>query len=239
MRIDILTVFPEMFTPLSYSIIDRAVKSKLVELHIHNLRDFAEDNHKSVDDAPYGGGSGMVMTVPILYKAVEFIKKQNPTAPVYLTSPQGKVLTQEMCREFSKLDGMILVCAHYEGVDERFIELACDGEISIGNYILTGGEIPAMVIADSTIRLIQGVIDSQSALEESFTDDRLDYPQYTRPLEFMGLKVPEVLLSGNHEKIKKWRELQKTTNTLKKRPELLVKKRIDENNIKRNTSREN
>ena len=239
MRIDILTVFPEMFTPLSYSIIDRAVKSKLVELHIHNLRDFAEDNHKSVDDAPYGGGSGMVMTVPILYKAVEFIKKQNQTAPVYLTSPQGKVLTQEMCREFSKLDGMILVCAHYEGVDERFIELACDGEISIGNYILTGGEIPAMVIADSTIRLIQGVIDSQSALEESFTDDRLDYPQYTRPLEFMGLKVPEVLLSGNHEKIKKWRELQKTTNTLKKRPELLVKKRIDENNIKRNTSREN
>ena len=234
-----MTVFPEMFTPLSYSIIDRAVKSKLVELHIHNLRDFAEDNHKSVDDAPYGGGSGMVMTVPILYKAVEFIKKQNPTAPVYLTSPQGKVLTQEMCREFSKLDGMILVCAHYEGVDERFIELACDGEISIGNYIVTGGEIPAMVIADSTIRLIQGVIDSQSALEESFTDDRLDYPQYTRPLEFMGLKVPEVLLSGNHEKIKKWRELQKTTNTLKKRPELLVKKRIDENNIKRNTSREN
>lgn len=234
-----MTVFPEMFTPLSYSIIDRAVKSELVELHIHNLRDFAEDNHKSVDDAPYGGGSGMVMTVPILYKAVEFIKKQNPTAPVYLTSPQGKVLTQEMCREFSKLDGMILVCAHYEGVDERFIELACDGEISIGNYILTGGEIPAMVIADSTIRLIQGVIDSQSALEESFTDDRLDYPQYTRPLEFMGLKVPEVLLSGNHEKIKKWRELQKTTNTLKKRPELLVKKRIDENNIKRNTSREN
>jgi tRNA (guanine37-N1)-methyltransferase len=215
-----------MFTPLSYSIIDRAVKSNLVELHIHNLRDFAEDNHKSVDDAPYGGGSGMVMTVPILYKAVEFIKKQNPNAPVYLTSPQGKVLTQQMCREFSKLEGMILVCAHYEGVDERFIELACDGEISIGNYILTGGELPAMVIADSTIRLIQGVIDSQSAFEESFTDDRLDYPQYTRPLEFMGLKVPEILLSGNHEKIKKWRELQKTTNTLKKRPELLVKKHI-------------
>jgi tRNA (guanine37-N1)-methyltransferase len=161
-----------------------------------------------------------------LYKAVEFIKKQNPNAPVYLTSPQGKVLTQQMCREFSKLDGMILVCAHYEGVDERFIELACDGEISIGNYILTGGELPAMVIADSTIRLIQGVIDSQSAFEESFTDDRLDYPQYTRPLEFMGLKVPEILLSGNHEKIKKWRELQKTTNTLKKRPELLVKKHI-------------
>lgn len=221
-----MTVFPEMFTPLSYSIIDRAVKSNLVELHIHNLRDFAEDNHKSVDDAPYGGGSGMVMTVPILYKAVEFIKKQNPNAPVYLTSPQGKVLTQQMCREFSKLEGMILVCAHYEGVDERFIELACDGEISIGNYILTGGELPAMVIADSTIRLIQGVIDSQSAFEESFTDDRLDYPQYTRPLEFMGLKVPEVLLSGNHEKIKKWRELQKTDNTLKKRPELLVKKHI-------------
>lgn len=225
MRIDILTVFPEMFAPLSYSIIDRAVKAKLVELHIHNLRDFANDRHKSVDDAPYGGGSGMVMTAPILYKAVKSIKEQNPNAPVYLTSPQGKVLTQQMCREFSKLEGMILVCAHYEGVDERFIELACDGEISIGNYILTGGELPAMVIADSTIRLIEGAIDSQSALEESFTDDRLDYPQYTRPLEFMGLKVPDILLSGNHEKIKKWRELQKTTNTLKKRPELLIKKK--------------
>lgn len=221
LRIDIITIFPEVFSPLFCSILKRAEESGKIQIEIHNLRDFAKDRHKTVDDAPYGGGSGMVMKVPILYEAVMAVKQLNPNAPVYLMSPQGKVLTQEKCRQFASLEGLILVCAHYEGVDERFVELACDGEISIGDYILTGGEIPAMVVADAVSRLIPGVIDSDSAAEESFTETLLDYPQYTRPAEFMGLKVPDVLLSGNHQEVKKWRDRQKIANTLKKRPELL------------------
>lgn len=221
MRIDIITIFPEMFTPLSCSILKRARESGKIEIGIHNLRDFAKDRHKTVDDAPYGGGSGMVMKVPILYEAVEEIKKLNPGAPVYLMSPQGRVLNQETCRKLSRLNGLILVCAHYEGVDERFVELACDGEISIGDYVLTGGEIPAMVVSDAVSRLVPGVIDPDSAAEESFTGELLDYPQYTRPPEFMGLRVPDVLLSGNHQEVRRWRDEQKVRNTMKKRPELL------------------
>lgn len=165
----------------------------------------------------------MLMKVSVLYEAVMAIKKQNPNAPVYLMSPQGKLLTQKKCRELSELEGLILVCAHYEGVDERFVDLVCDGEISIGDYVLTGGELPAMVIADAVARLAPGVIDAESAREESFTQTLLDYPQYTRPREFMGMKVPDVLLSGDHEKVRQWRENQKILNTLKKRPELLEK----------------
>lgn len=221
LRIDIITIFPEMFTPLSCSILKRARESGKIEIGIHNLRDFAKDRHKTVDDAPYGGGSGMVMKVPILYEAVEEIKKLNPGAPVYLMSPQGRVLNQETCRKLSRLNGLILVCAHYEGVDERFVELACDGEISIGDYVLTGGEIPAMVVSDAVSRLVPGVIDPDSAAEESFTGELLDYPQYTRPPEFMGLRVPDVLLSGNHQEVRRWRDEQKVRNTMKKRPELL------------------
>ena len=221
LRIDIITIFPEMFAPLSCSILKRARESGKIEIGIHNLRDFAKDRHKTVDDAPYGGGSGMVMKVPILYEAVEETKKLNPGAPVYLMSPQGRVLNQETCRKLSRLNGLILVCAHYEGVDERFVELACDGEISIGDYVLTGGEIPAMVVADAVSRLVPGVIDPDSAAEESFTGELLDYPQYTRPPEFMGLRVPDVLLSGNHQEVRRWRDEQKVRNTMKKRPELL------------------
>lgn len=222
MRIDIITIFPDIFTPLSESIVKRAQEFGKAEICIHNLRSYANDRHKTVDDAPYGGGSGMVMKADILYNAVEDIKRTNSNAPVYLMSPQGRVLTQSFCRDLALKSGLILVCAHYEGVDERFVTLACDGEISIGDYILTGGELPAMVVADAVVRLIPGVIDSSSAEEESFTERLLDYPQYTRPPEFRGLSVPEILLSGDHGRIKKWRAEQKIENTKKKRPELLI-----------------
>ncbi len=223
MRIDILTIFPDIFSPLFSSILKRAQEAGLIKIILHDLRDFTKDRHRTVDDAPYGGGAGMLMKVSVLYEAVMAIKKQNPNAPVYLMSPQGKLLTQKKCRELSELEGLILVCAHYEGVDERFVDLVCDGEISIGDYVLTGGELPAMVIADAVARLAPGVIDAESAREESFTQTLLDYPQYTRPREFMGMKVPDVLLSGDHEKVRQWRENQKILNTLKKRPELLEK----------------
>ncbi len=222
MKIDIITIFPDIFTPLDCSIIKRAKKSGKVEINIHNLRDYTEDSHRTVDDAPYGGGSGMVMKVVPLYKAVSEIKQLNHGAKVVFMSPQGKVLTQEKCRELSALEGLVIVCAHYEGVDERFVRLVCDEEISIGDYILTGGELPAMILADAVTRLLPGVIDEESAREESFTDGLLDYPHYTRPAEFLGLKVPEILLSGNHSEIGRWRSEQKVFNTFAKRPELLA-----------------
>ena len=226
MRIDIITIFPEMFVPLDLSIVKRAKNANFVQIYIHNLRDYTKDSHKTVDDAPYGGGSGMVMKPDILCLAVTDIKEQNPNAKVILMSPQGHVLTQEKCNDLSKTEGFILVCAHYEGVDERFVELMCDEEISIGDYVLTGGEIPAMVLTDAVVRQITGVIDSGSVAEDSFMDGSLlDYPHYTRPSVFEGLEVPAVLLSGNHSEIKKWRKHEKIRNTLKKRPELL------ENNV--------
>ncbi len=229
MRIDILTIFPEIFAPLFSSIIKRAQNSGLVKIYIHNLRDYTGDLHRTVDDAPYGGGSGMVMKPDILYKAVMALKDLNPGAPVIFMSPQGKVFSQSKAREFSSLSGMILVCAHYEGVDERFVELACDEEISIGDYVLTGGELPAMVVSDAVIRLLPGAIDESSASEDSFTGTFLDYPHYTRPYEFMGKKVPDVLLSGDHAKIKKWRQQQQIVATYHKRPDLMVGMMTDKN----------
>lgn len=229
MRIDIITIFPEMFIPLDLSIIKRAKNANLVEINIHNLRDYTHDSHKTVDDMPYGGGSGMVMKPDILYCAVSDIKKQNPNASVILMSPQGSVLTQEKCNDLSKADALILVCAHYEGVDERFVELMCDEEISIGDYVLTGGEIPAMVLADAVVRQISGVIDSESVAEESFMGNNLlDHPHYTRPPIFEGIEVPPVLLSGNHAEIAKWRRQEKIKNTFKKRPELLEHAVLDD-----------
>lgn len=232
MRIDILTIFPTMFTPLQISIVKRAVDAGIIELHIHDLRDYTEDLHKTVDDAPYGGGAGMVMKVSILHKAVTDIKSMNVGAPVIFLSPQGKSFDQNRALELSKLDGIILVCAHYEGVDERFVELCCDEEISIGNYVLTGGELPAMVVTDAVARMIPGVIDSESAADESFMGTLLDHPHYTRPPEFLGLEVPEVLRSGNHALIDTWRKEQRIVNTWKKRPELL-KDRLDDPKIKK------
>lgn len=212
MKIDVLTLFPEMFKgPFSESIIKRAQEQRLVEINIHNLRDWATDKHKTVDDRPYGGGAGMILKVDVIDKALKKIKSQK--SKTILLSAKGKLFTQGKAHEFSKLDHLILIAGHYEGVDERVAKHLVDEEISIGNYILTGGEIPAMVIADSVIRLIPGVLNPDSLMEESFSTTTssqlqatIEYPQYTRPEKYKGWKVPEVLLSGNHKEINSWRE---------------------------------
>jgi len=224
MRIDILTIFPEMFAPLESSIISRARDKNLVAIKIWNLRDFADpgDKHKKVDDAPYGGGKGMVFKCEPLYKAVLKIKKENKKARVILTTPQGVLFNQKKARELSRQDGLIIICGHYEGVDERILSV-CDEEISIGDYILTGGELPAMVITEAVVRLVEGVIAKESPVWESFSANLLDWPCYTRPEVFKGMKVPEVLLSGNHLKIEEWRKQQSIERTKERRPDLYKK----------------
>ena len=222
MRIDILTLFPNMFTPLNESIIKRAINKNVAQVNIVQIRDFSLDAHKKTDDVPYGGGAGMVMTPQPLYDAIKSVKTENSKV-IYL-SPRGKVFNQKMAKEFSELNHLILVCGHYEGIDERVIELCVDEEVSIGDYVLTGGELPAMVIADSVIRLLEGAITSLSLSEESFSGGLLEYPQYTRPQNFMGLEVPDVLLSGHHANIEKWRRQKSIEVTKKNRPDLLNKK---------------
>ena len=219
MRLDILTLFPDMFTPLKESIIKRATDKNLVEINIIQIRDFSQDAHKKTDDIPYGGGAGMVMTPQPLYDAIQSVK--TPNSYVIYLSPRGKVFNQPMARNLSKCEHLILVCGHYEGIDERIIELCIDEEISIGDYVLTGGELPAMVLADSIIRLLDGAISQDSLSEESFTNNLLEYPQYTRPQNFKGLEVPEVLLSGHHANIAKWRKEKSIEITRKNRPDLL------------------
>lgn len=219
MRFDVLTLFPEMFTPLKESIIGKAIEDKKVELNLINIRNFSKDKHKKVDDTPYGGGAGMVMKADVVYDAYSFIEKEN--AKVIFLSPQGKTLNQEKVKSLAKEKHLILLCGHYEGIDQRVIDEIVDEEISIGDYVLTGGELPAMVLIDSVSRYVEGVLSEESIKEESFTNNLLEYPQYTRPETFHGIKVPEVLLSGHHENIKKWREEQSLKNTLQKRPNLL------------------
>ncbi len=219
MKFDVLTLFPEMFTPLKESIIGKAIEDKKIELNLINIRDFSKDKHKKVDDTPYGGGAGMVMKADVVYDAYLSVKKEK--AKVIFLSPQGKTLNQEKVKELSNENHLILLCGHYEGIDQRVIDEIVDEEISIGDYILTGGELPAMVLIDSVSRYIDGVLNKESVKEESFTNNMLEYPQYTRPEVFLGKKVPEVLLSGHHENIKKWREEQSLKITLQKRPNLL------------------
>ena len=219
MKFDVLTLFPEMFTPLKESIIGKAVEDKKIELNLINIRDFSKDKHKKVDDTPYGGGAGMVMKADVVYDAYESVKEEG--AKVIFLSPQGKTLNQEKVRKLTKEKHLILLCGHYEGIDQRVIDEIVDEEISIGDYVLTGGELPAMVLIDSVSRYVDGVLSEESIKEESFTNNLLEYPQYTRPEIFHGIKVPEVLLSGHHENIKKWREEQSLKNTLQKRPNLL------------------
>lgn len=200
MRIDILTLFPNMFTGfLHESIIKRAIEKKIVEINIVNFREFSHLNNNQVDDTPYGGGSGMVLMVEPLVEAIESLKRED--SKVILMCPQGKTYTEKKAIELREEKHLILICGHYEGFDERIREFV-EEEISIGDYILTGGEIPAMAICDSVIRLLDGVIKKESYEEESFTNNLLDYPTYTKPREFRGLKVPDILLSGNHEEIK-------------------------------------
>lgn len=223
MKITILTLFPDSLRPiLDSSISGRAQAKGLVEVELVNLRDFGQGAHQVVDDRPYGGGVGMVLKVDVLAQALASIKKTHHSK-VILTSASGTPYKQTKAQEFAKnLDQLIIVCGHYEGVDQRFIDLFVDEELSIGDYVLTGGELPALVIADSVIRLIEGVLEKKIATEEeSFSENLLEYPHYTRPEEFGGQKVPKVLLSGNHQQIHDWRTQQAKVKTLKVRPDLL------------------
>ena len=219
MRFDILTLFPEMFKTLNQSVIGKAIEKELININIINIRDFSKDKHKKVDDTPYGGGAGMVIKPDVVYDAYKSVEDKN--AKVIYLSPQGKTLTQEIVKSLSKEKHIILLCGHYEGIDQRVLEKIVDEEISIGDYVLTGGELPAMVLIDAVSRHIDGVISKESTEEESFSEGLLEYPQYTRPEIFLGEKVPEILLSGHHEKIKKWREEKSLEITRQKRPDLL------------------
>lgn len=221
MKIDVVTLFPSMFTgPLDESIIKRARKKGLVEINIHNLRDFAHDKHKTVDDRPFGGGPGMLLKPEPIFEAVERLAGEKTR--VILLSPIGRIFNQSIARELAKCEHLLLICGAYEGFDERVREYLAHDELSIGDYILTNGALPAMVIIDAVVRLVPGVLgDEQSPLDESFMSGLLEYPQYTRPAEFRGMRVPEVLLSGNHEEIAKWRAEQARLRTLQRRPDLL------------------
>lgn len=222
MKFSVLTLFPDMFSPLKQSIIGKAIEDKKIELNLINIRDFSKDKHKKVDDTPYGGGAGMVMKADVVYDAYEHIKDEK--AKVIFLSPQGKTLNQNKVKELATEEHIILLCGHYEGIDQRVIDEIVDEEISIGDYVLTGGELPAMVLIDSVSRYVEGVLSKDSIKEESFTNNLLEYPQYTRPEIFHGIKVPEVLLSGHHENIKKWREEQSLKNTLQKKTKFIKKK---------------
>lgn len=229
MRIDIITLFPEMFEPIfNQSIIGRAQKSGKVQIVVHNLRDYTHNRHRTVDDTPYGGGSGMVLMVSPLYEAVSTVKSlpigylREPKRLTIFMTPQGKPFKQKTALSLTSYDQIILVCGHYEGFDERALVLLADLEVSIGDFVLTGGEIPAMAVTDAVARLLPGVLgDEYSAFEESFTENLLEYPHYTRPRSFMGLDVPEVLLSGNHKEIFLWRKKMSIERTKQRRPDLL------------------
>ena len=223
MKFDILTLFPEMFETVKQSIIGRAVEKDLIDINLINIRDFSENKHKKVDDTPYGGGAGMVMMPDVVYRAYLAIKDKENAKVIYL-SPKGKTLNQKRVESLSKEKHLILLCGHYEGIDQRVLDEIVDEEISIGDYVLTGGEIPAMVLIDSVSRYIEGVLKDESIQEESFSNGLLEYPQYTRPEVFLDKKVPEILLSGHHENIRKWREEQSLKITKINRPDLLKQK---------------
>ena len=221
MQFDVLTLFPEMFEILNESIIWRAKQKGLININLINIRDFSKDKHKKVDDTPYGGGAGMVLMPDVVYDAYKSVKDDK--ARLIYMSPQGKKLSQDKVEELSKQEHLILLCGHYEGIDQRVIDKIVDEEISIGDYILTGGELPAMVLIDSVSRYIEGVLKEGSTKEESFSNGLLEYPQYTRPEVFEEQRVPEVLLSGHHQNIDKWRREQSLKITLNKRSDLLDK----------------
>ncbi len=223
MKIDILTLFPDMFAPLKESIIKRAVDKKLLEINIVDIREFSKDKHKKCDDYPFGGGAGMLMQVEPLYYAIKSV--QDEKSKLIFPSPQGKVFNQNMAKELSEEEHLVFICGHYEGVDERIFELFAIEEISLGDFILTGGELPSMVMVDAISRLVDGVISRESLENESFSNGLLEYPQYTRPSSFMGLDVPEILLSGNHQEIEKWRNEQSLKRTKERRKDLLKNKK--------------
>jgi tRNA (guanine37-N1)-methyltransferase len=225
MKIDILTLFPQMFeAPFSFGIFKRAIDNGVVEIGVRNIRDYTHDKHHTADDAPYGGGAGMVLKPGPIFEAVEDITRSGDNPDVILMTPQGRVFNQAVAQELALKKHLVFICGHYEGEDERVREHLTTDEISIGDYVLTGGELPAMVVIDAVLRLIPGVLGSdESAKDDSHTSGLLEYPQYTRPEDFRGWKVPEVLLSGDHAKIAKWRREQAVRKTLERRPELLKK----------------
>src|SRR3989304_1213596 len=234
MKFDILTLFPNMFSsPLQESILGKAIEKGLIQIQTINIRDFTLDKHQVADDSPYGGGQGMVMKVEPIARAIESAKSQNPSARTVYLPPRGKPFNQDLARRLSTRHHLILLCGRYEGVDERARELFIDEEISIGDYVLTGGELAAMVLIDAVSRFIPGVLGSdRSAEEDSFFNSLLEYPQYTRPFSFRGSCVPEVLLSGNHAAISLWRRKEALRRTSSRRPDLLVKANLTEEDKK-------
>ena len=228
----VLTLFKEMFDGfLKTSIIKRAIDKEVVDIQIHNFREFTHDKHKHVDDYPYGGGAGMVISPQPVVDSIRFAKKENKGKVIFL-GPRGVTFNQELAKKLSKEENLIFVCGHYEGIDQRVIDKIVDEEISIGDYVLTGGELPAMVLIDSVSRYVDGVLSNDSTSEESFSQGILEYPQYTRPETFEGVKVPEILQSGHHENINKWRRCQALKNTYYKRPELLKNVELSEKDKK-------
>ena len=225
MRFDIITIFPEIFREVfDFGIIRRAREAGLIEILIHDLRDYTHDRHRQVDDRPFGGGAGMVMKPGPLFRAIEAVTHGDPRARAVLLSPQGRLFTQQMAEEFSRAEKLVLICGRYEGIDERVVEHAVTDEISIGDYVLSGGEIPAMVVVDAVTRLIPGALGChESAEQESFAAGLLDYPHYTRPAEYRGLKTPDVLTSGNHAEIEAWRRRKAVEKTARRRPDLIRK----------------
>lgn len=223
MKIDVLTLFPEMFVALDSSLIGKAKEKGLFQLNCHNIRDYSADKHKKCDDAPFGGGAGMVMTPQPIHDCITAVDPERKAKRIYL-SPRGKTLTQSVVKQLSEEDHLLLLCGHYEGVDQRVLDMDIDQELSIGDYVLSGGELAAMVVIDSVLRYVPDVLgNAQSTVDESFSQPLLEYPQYTRPQVFLGHKVPEVLVSGNHKCVDEWRMQQSLEITAKNRPDLLQK----------------
>jgi len=227
MNFDVITLFPEMFAALNYGVVGRAINNNIINLRLVNPRDYSADKNRRVDERPYGGGPGMVMMAEPLMVAIKAAKKDNPAAKAILLTPQGKLLTQKSVKSLVKNKHLILVVGRYEGIDERLLSENIDEELSIGDYVLSGGELAAMVLIDAATRLLPNVLgDEDSAIQDSFEDGLLDCPHYTRPENFNGQKVPDVLLSGNHKKISKWRLQQKLGRTFLRRPDLLEKRKL-------------
>ncbi|MBQ8844947.1 MAG: tRNA (guanosine(37)-N1)-methyltransferase TrmD [Clostridia bacterium] len=220
-KIDILTLFPEAFSALNTSILKRAQEKDIIQINLINIRDFSKNKHKKCDDTPFSGGAGMLMTVQPIYDAIMSVKQDNSV--IIIPTPTGEVFNSKLSKSLSNYEHLIFVCGHYEGIDERVYEIFNPIQVSIGDYVLTGGEIPCMAIVDSLCRFIPGVLSKDSLNDESFSNDTLEYPQYTKPKNFMGYEVPEVLFSGNHAEIEKWKKMKSLEKTLKNRPDLIKK----------------